>query len=140
MMVGMPVQPACIDKGYIHLECPSAVENGVTIGATASQFQPNFICTRGQVVTSLWRADKQTRRLRHQQPGQCLPRPILYRRRGLGEERRSFVRRGCGFHPWPELLQSRYRHLSPPKRSAVIFPRASLYGDARFLSVPYLAA
>ena len=33
-----------------------AVEKGVTTGATATEFKPNDPCTRGQVVTFLWRA------------------------------------------------------------------------------------
>jgi len=33
-----------------------ALANGVTTGVTATQFRPNAACTRGQVVTFLWRA------------------------------------------------------------------------------------
>ena len=33
-----------------------AVENGITEGMTKTTFDPNGICTRGQVVTFLWRA------------------------------------------------------------------------------------
>ena len=33
-----------------------AVENGVTNGTTATTFNPNTACTRGQIVTFLWRA------------------------------------------------------------------------------------
>lgn len=33
-----------------------AVDNGITNGVTATQFQPGATCTRGQVVTFLWRA------------------------------------------------------------------------------------
>ena len=33
-----------------------AVENGVTNGTTATAFSPNAACTRGQIVTFLWRA------------------------------------------------------------------------------------
>ena len=33
-----------------------AVENGITVGTTATTFDPNAVCTRGQVVTFLWRA------------------------------------------------------------------------------------
>lgn len=33
-----------------------AVQNGVTQGVTATTFAPNATCTRGQVVTFLWRA------------------------------------------------------------------------------------
>ena len=33
-----------------------AVENGITSGTSATKFSPNATCTRGQVVTFLWRA------------------------------------------------------------------------------------
>ena len=33
-----------------------AVENGVTKGTTATTFSPNETCTRGQIVTFLYRA------------------------------------------------------------------------------------
>ena len=33
-----------------------ALEKGVTTGVTATRFEPNATCTRGQVVTFLWRA------------------------------------------------------------------------------------
>lgn len=33
-----------------------AVENGVTVGVTDTLFQPDAPCTRGQIVTFLWRA------------------------------------------------------------------------------------
>ena len=33
-----------------------AVENGVTTGTSATTFSPDEVCTRGQVVTFLWRA------------------------------------------------------------------------------------
>ncbi|MBO6010660.1 MAG: S-layer homology domain-containing protein, partial [Oscillospiraceae bacterium] len=33
-----------------------AVENGITTGTTATTFEPDAPCTRGQVVTFLWRA------------------------------------------------------------------------------------
>ena len=35
-----------------------AVENGVTTGKTATTFAPSEICTRGHIVTFLYRADK----------------------------------------------------------------------------------
>lgn len=41
---------------YYHDAVLWALENGVTTGVTANQFQPNATCTRGQVVTFLWRA------------------------------------------------------------------------------------
>ncbi len=41
---------------YYHDAVLWALENGVTTGVTANQFQPNSTCTRGQVVTFLWRA------------------------------------------------------------------------------------
>ena len=33
-----------------------ALENGITDGVSADKFQPNATCTRGQVVTFLWRS------------------------------------------------------------------------------------
>ena len=33
-----------------------AVENGITSGTSATTFEPNAACTRGQIVTFLWRA------------------------------------------------------------------------------------
>ena len=33
-----------------------AVENGITTGKTATSFDPNAVCTRGQIVTFLFRA------------------------------------------------------------------------------------
>ena len=33
-----------------------AVENGITVGTTATAFSPNQTCTRAQIVTFLWRA------------------------------------------------------------------------------------
>ena len=35
-----------------------AVENGITKGVTAAAFNPNQTCTRAQIVTFLWRAEK----------------------------------------------------------------------------------
>ena len=35
-----------------------AVENGITTGKTATTFDPNAVCTRGQIVTFLWRYEK----------------------------------------------------------------------------------
>lgn len=35
-----------------------AVENGITTGKTATSFDPNAVCTRGQIVTFLWRYEK----------------------------------------------------------------------------------
>ena len=35
-----------------------AVENGVTIGTSATTFSPNATCSRAQIVTFLWRAQK----------------------------------------------------------------------------------
>ena len=37
-----------------------AVENGVTKGTSEDKFSPNATCTRGQVVTFLFRAQKDT--------------------------------------------------------------------------------
>jgi len=41
---------------YYHDAVLWALENGITTGVTSTQFQPNATCTRGQVVTFLWRA------------------------------------------------------------------------------------
>lgn len=41
---------------YYHDAVLWAVENGITTGVTATRFQPTATCTRGQVVTFLWRA------------------------------------------------------------------------------------
>ena len=41
---------------YYHLPMDWAVVNGVTTGVTATTFCPNNSCTRGQMVTFLWRA------------------------------------------------------------------------------------
>jgi len=41
---------------YYHDAVLWALEKGITTGVTATQFQPNSACTRGQVVTFLWRA------------------------------------------------------------------------------------
>ena len=35
-----------------------AVENGITEGTTATTFDPDANCSRGQIVTFLWRAEK----------------------------------------------------------------------------------
>ena len=35
-----------------------AVEKGITTGKTATTFDPNAVCTRGQIVTFLWRYEK----------------------------------------------------------------------------------
>lgn len=35
-----------------------AVENGVTVGTSATSFSPNATCSRAQIVTFLWRAQK----------------------------------------------------------------------------------
>lgn len=44
------------DNAYYHDAVLWALKNGVTTGVTANQFQPKAACTRGQVVTFLWRA------------------------------------------------------------------------------------
>ena len=36
-----------------------AVENGVTAGTSKTEFSPNDVCTRGQIVTFQWRANDQ---------------------------------------------------------------------------------
>ena len=35
-----------------------AVENGITKGTSATTFSPDATCTRGQIVTFLWRSQK----------------------------------------------------------------------------------
>ena len=35
-----------------------AVEKGITVGTGKDTFSPNQDCTRGQIVTMLWRAEK----------------------------------------------------------------------------------
>ena len=35
-----------------------AVENGIASGVSATEFAPDAICTRAQIVTFLWRAEK----------------------------------------------------------------------------------
>ncbi|MCI9375678.1 MAG: S-layer homology domain-containing protein, partial [Oscillibacter sp.] len=44
------------DNAYYKDAVLWALENGVTTGVTATEFRPNAACTRGQVVTFLWRA------------------------------------------------------------------------------------
>jgi hypothetical protein len=44
------------DDAYYHDTVLWAYENGVTTGTTATKFAPASTCTRGQVVTFLWRA------------------------------------------------------------------------------------
>lgn len=45
------------DSAYYRGAVLWALENNVTTGVTPTQFQPNAACTRGQVVTFLWRAN-----------------------------------------------------------------------------------
>ena len=35
-----------------------AVENGITVGTTETTFSPDMTCSRGQIVTFLWRSEK----------------------------------------------------------------------------------
>lgn len=44
------------DADYFHDAVAWALANGVTAGASATSFDPDSICTRGQVATFLWRA------------------------------------------------------------------------------------
>lgn len=44
------------EGSYYHDAVLWALENNITNGVTSTQFQPNATCTRGQVVTFLWRA------------------------------------------------------------------------------------
>ncbi|MBQ6946703.1 MAG: S-layer homology domain-containing protein, partial [Clostridia bacterium] len=43
-------------KDYFYDAVLWAVDNGITAGATKTSFAPNDPCTRGQIVTFLWRA------------------------------------------------------------------------------------
>lgn len=46
-----------LESGYYYIDAVEwAVENGITTGKTDTTFAPNEVCTRGQVVTFLWRA------------------------------------------------------------------------------------
>lgn len=44
------------EKDYYYKAVLWAVENGITTGTGGGKFSPNNACTRGQVVTFLWRA------------------------------------------------------------------------------------
>lgn len=44
------------DSAYYHDAVEWAVKAGVTAGTDATHFSPDAVCTRGQVVTFLWRA------------------------------------------------------------------------------------
>ena len=44
------------EKAYYYKAMLWAVENGITAGMTSTTFEPDRVCTRGQVVTFLWRA------------------------------------------------------------------------------------
>ena len=44
------------EKAYYYKAMLWAVENGITAGMTADTFAPDSFCSRGQVVTFLWRA------------------------------------------------------------------------------------
>ena len=48
---------ADVDGGQYYAKAVAwAVESGVTKGTSATKFSPNATCTRGQIVTFLWRA------------------------------------------------------------------------------------
>ena len=56
-----PTQPANpftdISEGAYYYDAVLwALENGITTGVTETEFRPSATCTRGQVVTFLWRA------------------------------------------------------------------------------------
>ena len=61
-----PTTPATTNKTNPFTDVPDnayykdavlwALENGITTGVTATEFRPGTTCTRGQVVTFLWRA------------------------------------------------------------------------------------
>ena len=44
------------EDSYCYLAVAWAVENGITVGTSATTFSPNDGCTRAQIVTFLWRA------------------------------------------------------------------------------------
>ena len=44
------------ENAYYYKAVLWAVENGITAGKTATEFRPAEACTRGQIVTFLWRA------------------------------------------------------------------------------------
>lgn len=43
---------------YYHSAVLWAIENGITKGTSDTTFSPNADCTRAQIVTFLWRAEK----------------------------------------------------------------------------------
>ena len=45
------------EDSYFYSPVLWAVENGITSGTSASTFSPDAICTRGQILTFLWRAN-----------------------------------------------------------------------------------
>jgi len=46
-----------VDEGlYYAAPIAWAVENGITTGTTGDTFSPDALCTRGQIITFLWRA------------------------------------------------------------------------------------
>ncbi len=47
------------EKDYFYKAVLWAVENGITSGTSKTKFSPNDACTRAQVVTFLWRYEKQ---------------------------------------------------------------------------------
>lgn len=44
-------------QNYYYKAVLWAVEKGITTGTSATKFSPNDTCTRGQIVTFLWRAE-----------------------------------------------------------------------------------
>ena len=67
------------DNAYYHDAVLWAAKNGITSGMTAATFAPNAGCTRGQIVTFLWRAagspaPKGTAKV----PGDVLPGSYCY--------------------------------------------------------------
>ena len=52
----MPFGDVAADA-YYHDAVLWAMEQGITQGTTATAFSPNAVCTRGQIVTFLWRAE-----------------------------------------------------------------------------------
>ena len=45
------------ESDYFYKAVLWAVENEITVGTSANEFSPEDVCTRGQIVTFLWRAN-----------------------------------------------------------------------------------
>ena len=47
------------ESDYVYTAVLWAVANGITSGTSSTTFSPKAVCTRGQIVTFLWRAEKE---------------------------------------------------------------------------------